>query len=352
MAAFDKECQFKEWAYTPRALGDHDIEISIECCGVCGSDIHTATSGWGEASYPCCVGHEIVGKVTLVGKSVKLHKVGDRVGVGAQVDACLESSCKNCSKGCDNLCSRKVFTYNSKYPDGFISKGGYADAIRVKEDYAFLIPESIESALAAPLLCAGVTVYSPLVDHGKKGDRVLVVGLGGLGHLAVAFGAAMGMEVSVLSHSPNKKDDAIKMGAKHFIDSHDKKAMADTTHAFDLVIVTQNADLDLTNLVNMVDTKGKLCLLAAPETPVKFSPFALFMNEASIVGSLIGSKSKISSMLEFAAKHKVVPWIEKFDMKNVNDAWAVVHSNKIRYRAVLVKSKDTFSSTATAAASK
>jgi len=342
-ACKDKNAIFEQWAYTPRPLGENDIEVDIQFAGVCYSDVHTATSGWGEAHYPACVGHEIVGKVCAKGKSVTKFNIGDRVGIGCQVDSCKDGDCHPCSKGHIQLCDKRTYTYNAKYPgEDFVTKGGYADKIRCNDRFVFKIPDSLPGDVAAPLLCAGVTVYSPLVDHCKKGDRVLVAGFGGLGHLAVQFAAKMGMEVTVLSSSTNKKDDAEKLGAKHFLVMTDKEEMKKAQRSFDAVIVTASSDPSLDSILSLVDLRGKVIILGGFEKPATFSVFSIFRNEAQIIGSLIGTPKKIEAMLAFAAENKVYPVIEKWNLNQVNDAWKALMANKVRYRAVLIKDETTF----------
>lgn len=208
--------RFKKSELKPKPFGDSDIDVEIECCGVCGSDVHTITGGWGEFKGPLCVGHEIVGKAIKVGKEVKTIKEGDRVGVGAQIWACLK--CANCKAKNENYCPHQVDTYNANYEDGSTAHGGYSNYIRAHEYFTFKIPDALPSHLAAPLLCAGITTYSPMVRAGVGAGKTLgVVGIGGLGHLAIQFGVALGAETYALTHSASKVDDAKKLGAKEAI---------------------------------------------------------------------------------------------------------------------------------------
>jgi len=324
------------WSYKPRPLGNEDVEIRITHCGICGSDLHTISSGWGPTRYPVVVGHEIVGVVVSKGSQVSQLKVGDRVGVGPQVWACM-NSCTNCKAGDDNHCSRSVYTYNGVYPDGQPSYGGYAQAIRVSSHFAIKIPDAIPSDLAAPLLCAGVTVWTPIVEHNIKfGTKVVVTGLGGLGHLAVQFASKMGAEVTVLSHSTNKSEDAKALGAKSFIDSNNAKAVAAARSNYDVILVTavfkgMNWDLYL----SLLKLRGKVIILCAPEEKMIINPMSLLIKKASILGSSIGSTAQMKDMLEFASKHNVRPVIEKLPMNRVNDGIELVSSGRIRYRCVL-----------------
>ncbi|KAI7521774.1 NADPH-dependent medium chain alcohol dehydrogenase, partial [Hortaea werneckii] len=207
---------FKKQEFKLKTFEDRDVDVAIECCGVCASDLHTINGGWGDAPMPLCVGHEVIGKAIRVGKDVKTIKEGDRVGVGAQIQADL--TCANCKADQENYCPNAIDTFGAQYSDGTLSQGGYSSHIRAHEYFTFKIPESIPSAVAAPMMCAGLTVYSPLVRLGAgPGKKVAVLGLGGLGHFAVMWAVALGAEVYVLSHSPKKKEDALKMGAKEFI---------------------------------------------------------------------------------------------------------------------------------------
>jgi len=333
MACHKKNEALKEWSYKARELGEDDVEIKISHCGICFSDLHTIDEGWGPCFFPSVVGHEIVGTISAKGSNVKDFSVGDRVGVGAQCGSC--HSCKACKSKNEQLCADRLFTYNSAYIDGEITRGGYAEAVRLEQQFVFHIPKDLPSEYVGPLMCAGATVYSPLADHGKKGAKCLVIGVGGLGHLAIQFAAKMGMEVGVLSHSANKKDECLKLGATEFIKDDDKKALSKNYQAWDLLIVTQNFNLNIDALVNLTAIKGKIVLLAAPEESVKFNVFSLFSNECSIVGSLIASPTKINDMLALAAKEKIRPIIELFKMSKVNDAIEKVRKGTIRYRAVL-----------------
>ncbi|KAI3657451.1 hypothetical protein MP638_002263 [Amoeboaphelidium occidentale] len=327
----------QKWSYTPRPLGENDVEIKIEHCGICASDIHTLTSGWGPTQYPVVVGHEITGKVVAAGPKVTRCKVGDRVGVGAMVFACREPSCSECSNGRDNLCPKKVFTYNAKYSDGCIAYGGYAEAVRVPADYAFVIPDKLSLEVAAPLLCAGITVFSPL-DRYRVGPgmKVGVVGIGGLGHLAIQFASKMGAHVVAVSHSASKKDECTKLGAKTFANISEKQNVQDLSGTLDLLLVTSNhKGQPWGNYLNFLKTEGTLVLLALPEEELKIMPSALIMKQVTMSGSLIGSQAGIEKMLAFAAEHDVKPWIEQCPMKEVNEAIDRVHHGKVRYRVVM-----------------
>jgi len=256
------------------------------------------------------------------------------VGVGAQVWSCR--ACSDCKSGDDNHCSRFVLTYNSKYEDGKLSYGGYAEKIRVSCDFAFKIPENITSELAAPLLCAGVTVYSPLKEHGvTKNTKVAITGMGGLGHLAIQFANKLGAHVTVISHSKSKQIDAAKLGAHAFLDSEDKKAMS-VTKQFDLVLVTAAyAGMDWNALLGLCRVRGKLVLVGAPEEEIHYDPFSIIFGSKNFCGSMIGSSGCIKEMFEFCSRHDVRPIVQKFPMHQVNEGLELVRNGKVRYRVVL-----------------
>ncbi|KAI0516938.1 alcohol dehydrogenase [Xylaria bambusicola] len=340
-----KYTEFKKQTFKPKKFGDHDVDIKIECCGVCGSDVHTITGGWGDAPAPICVGHEIVGKAVKVGSQVKDVKVGDRVGVGAQVWSCLK--CGPCKSNNDNYCPNKVDTYGAPYPkeedpDETIAQGGYASHIRAQDFMVFPIPESIPSHLAAPMLCAGLTVWNPLVRNNiGPGKHVAVVGLGGLGHFAVMFAAALGAEVTVISHSPNKKDDALKLGAKHFVSSADKDWAKPLAFTFDFILSTADV-LDMEVLQGYLSTLKVDCKFHSVGLPDKsidgLKPQQLTSNGCSIGSSHIGSRKEALEMLKFAAEKKIHPQVETIPISEKGCAEAVerVNKNKVHYRFTLV----------------
>ena len=302
------------------------------------SDIHTLDSGWGPTTYPVVVGHEIVGTVTAVGPSVSQYKVGDRVGVGAQVWSCQKfDACSDCQLQQDALCPHRVFTYNSKYSDGQQSYGGYAEAVRVSEKYAFKIPENLPSDVCAPLLCAGVTVFNPLKQQGvKPGSKVGVVGIGGLGHLAIQFAAKMGAQVVAVSHSANKKAECQQLGSSGFVLISDKNSVKAAVQSLDVLLVTSNHTGQPWDVyLSLLKNRGVCVLLAVPEEPLEIGAGSLIMRELTLTGSLIGSRKVVQEMLEFAAKHEVRPWIEKVPMEEVNGAIQKVRDGKVRYRMVL-----------------
>ncbi|KAG0248638.1 hypothetical protein BG011_010067 [Mortierella polycephala] len=328
----------KQWSYHPRPLGPKDVEMEISHCGICGSDIHTITSGWGELKNgPCISGHEIVGKVVAKGDSSH-HQIGDLVGVGAMVDSC--DDCKECNNGFHQLCLVKGMTYNDTFKDGRggLTYGGYADRVRVNGEFAFKIPSNISAAEAAPLLCAGVTTYSPLKAHGAgPGKTVGVIGIGGLGHLAIQWAHAMKCdEVVAISTSDNKREESKKLGASKFVNSKNPEEVAAAAKSMDIIICTSfDKNANWGELLQLVANRGKLVLLALPEAPLSIPANALLSREVSIVGSLIGGKEMVQEMLQFASEHNVRPWIEKMPMSDANAAIKRMMEGRPRYRIVM-----------------
>ncbi|KNE62865.1 hypothetical protein AMAG_08042, partial [Allomyces macrogynus ATCC 38327] len=334
-AAKSRSATLVPWTYDAAPLGSDDVEIEISHCGVCHSDLHTLDEGWGPTTFPVIVGHEIVGRISAVGPHVKHLSVGDRVGVGAQCGACLH--CQKCVRGRDNVCPKAVFTYNATHPEGHAAYGGYAEAVRVPAAYAIKLPESLPSDVAAPLLCAGITVFAPLKKHWVPNARVGVVGIGGLGHLAIQFARALGAtEVVALSTSDRKRKDAEALGATHFVtlkSADDFKAHAES---LDLIVCTASShDMDWDSYFELLDAGGKFIVVGIPEAPISLSLDKLIFAERSLVGSLIGARGDIVEMLEFATKHNVRPWIEKMPMKDVNTAITRLRKGDVSYRFVL-----------------
>lgn len=317
----------------PRA---DDVVIEIAYSGICHSDIHTARSEWGPTTYPCVPGHEIVGKVIACGKKVKRFKVGDSVGVGCMVDSC--GKCPNCKIHEEQFCAdHAVFTYNSVELDGkSTTQGGYATHIVVKEKFVLKVKKGLALQRVAPLLCAGITTYSPLKRFGvKKGQKVGVVGLGGLGHMAVKLAKSMGAEVTVFSTSPGKKDDAKKLGAKHFIVTSDPKNFEPVEGKFDLIIDTVSAKHDFTPYLNSLRIDGTLCLLGAAPEPSQVSAFALIFGRKRLTGSLIGGIKETQEMLDFCAKKKVLADIELIPASEINSAYERTIKGQVKYRFVI-----------------
>ncbi|CAO3619772.1 unnamed protein product [Cunninghamella blakesleeana] len=325
-----KEMPLKQWE-------DEDIEMNISHCGICGSDIHTMDSGWGPTKYPCVVGHEITGVVTKVGKNVTKFKVGDRVGVGAQSGSCLE--CDLCKEGRENLCSKMIGTYNSAWKNGDKTFGGYADKWRGHQHFVFKIPEKMTNETAATFLCAGVTTYSPLKRYNvQPGDRVGVIGIGGLGHFAVMWAKAMGAaEVVALSHSDKKKSDAEALGATKYVNTSNKEEMealsGTLTH---IICCSYHTPFDWSSYLNLLAVEGAFILVALPEEALSgISPFALVRKQIKLTASIIGSPKDIEEMLEFAQEHNVQPWLNKYKMTDAPKAIEDFRSGKPRYRNIL-----------------
>jgi alcohol dehydrogenase (NADP+) len=328
-------------SFTPKPFNAIDIDIKISHCGICGSDIHTLRSGWGSTHYPTCVGHEIVGHVVRLGANVTKVKLGDRVGVGAQAFSCLLKECEECSRGLEQHCTKMVGTYNGKYPDGSWSMGGYADYVRVPAHFAIKIPDALKSEDAAPMMCGGITVYSPLKANGAgPGKRVGIVGVGGLGHFGILFAKAMGCEkVVAISRKRNKVEDAKAMGATDYIaTSEDAKWARTHSRSLDLIISTVSSpDMPLESYLRLLRTGGQFIQVGAPEDKLPpIAAFGLIGKGCKIGGSQIGSPKEIEEMLKFAAEKGVKPWVETRSMKDANKSVVDMEDGKARYRYVLV----------------
>ncbi|GAA1415489.1 NAD(P)-dependent alcohol dehydrogenase [Kitasatospora putterlickiae] len=320
-----------------RALGAHDILIDIHYAGICHSDIHQVGEEWGAGIFPMVPGHEIAGVVAAVGAGVTRWSAGDRVGVGCFVDSCRE--CDNCRAGLQQYCTGEggvVFTYNDRGRDGAPTYGGYARQLVVDERYALRIPDALALDTAAPLLCAGVTVYSPLTRWGAgPGRKVAVVGLGGLGHLGVKIARAKGAEVTVLSQSLRKREDGLRLGAHDYRATSDPATFTELAGHFDLVVNTVSADLDLTAYLGLLRTDGTLVQLGAPEKPVGVNAHALLTGRRSLAGSMIGGLPETQEMLDFCAEHGIGAEIELIGADRINEAYERVLRSDVRYRFVI-----------------
>ena len=318
-----------------RPVGPNDVRIDIKFCGICHSDIHFARGEWGEIPYPAVPGHEIAGIVADVGSAVSRFAPGDRVGVGCMVNSCRE--CENCRVGEEQYCLRgNTQTYGSIDRDGTVTYGGYSDHVVVDQDFVLNIPDGLELEDAAPLLCAGITTYSPLRhwDAGP-GKRVAVVGLGGLGHMAVKLADAMGADVTVLSQSLRKQQDGLKLGAVAYYATSDDATFAELAGRFDLIVNTVSAGIDIGRFLALLKTDGALVNVGAPPEPLPVPALALISQRRTFAGSAIGSISETQEMLDFCAEHGIGAEIELISADRVNEAWERVLASDVRYRFVI-----------------
>jgi len=318
-----------------RDVGAKDVLIAIRYAGICHSDIHTVRGEWGEVTYPLTVGHEIVGEVTEIGTGVTKHAVGDRVGVGCMVNSCRE--CVNCQAGEEQYCLKgNVGTYAAVDRDGSITQGGYSTHVVVDEDFVLRVPEPIPYEAAAPLLCAGITTYSPL-SHWKvgPGSRVAVVGLGGLGHMAVKIAHAMGAEVTVLSQSLRKQEDGHRLGAKHYYATSDPATFEELRNSFDLIVNTVSAVIDVDAFLGLLALDGTMVNVGAPPEPLPIHVFSLFGNRRSFAGSGIGGIRETQEMLDFCAEHEIASDVEVIAAEAINEAYERVLASDVRYRFVI-----------------
>jgi alcohol dehydrogenase (NADP+) len=318
-----------------RDVGPKDVLIEIKYAGICHSDIHTVRGEWGEITYPQVVGHEIVGIVAEVGSEVAKYTAGDRVGVGCMVNSCRK--CDNCLAGMEQYCLEgNTGTYASADLDGTITQGGYSTHIVVDEDFVLRIPEAIPFEDAAPLLCAGITTYSPLAHwNAGPGKRVAVVGLGGLGHMAVKIAHAMGAEVTVLSQTLRKKDDGLKLGADHYYATSDPATFDELANSFDLIVNTVSAPIDLGAYLGLLSLDGTLVSVGAPPEPLPVQVFTLFSNRRSFAGSSIGGIRETQEMLDFCAEHGIASETEVIAADYINEAYERVLRSDVRYRFVI-----------------
>jgi uncharacterized zinc-type alcohol dehydrogenase-like protein len=318
-----------------RAIGPKDVRIDIRFCGICHSDIHFTRGEWGEIPYPAIPGHEITGVVTEVGSEVTRFAAGDRVGVGCMVNSCRD--CENCARGEEQYClAGNTQTYGSVDRDGTITYGGYSDHVVVDEDFVLRIPDDMDLAAAAPLLCAGITTYSPLRHWGAgPGKRVAVVGLGGLGHMAVKLAKAMGAEVTVLSQSLRKQQDGLRLGADGYFATSDDATFDELAGRLDLIINTVSAGIDLGRFLTLLRTDGALVNVGAPPEPLPVPAMQLILQRRTFAGSAIGSIRETQEMLDFCAEHGIAADIELISAEQVNEAWERVLASDVRYRFVI-----------------
>ncbi|KAA8645589.1 hypothetical protein EYZ11_001797 [Aspergillus tanneri] len=341
--------------FTPKPFTETDVEVQVSHCGICSTDLHTLRSGWAPTDYPCVVGHEIVGTVCRVGSGVATLasspaspeiKIGDRVGIGAQSMSCLRADCEACADGQENYCTRITGTYNGRYADKSKSYGGYATRWRGPAYFVFKIPDALPSAEAAPLLCGGVTVFAPLQKYGAgPGKLVGVVGIGGLGHMGILFARALGCDrVVAISRTSSKRKDAVDgFGADAFIATDEEPKWARTySRTLDLILCTVDApDMPLTQYLRLLKMDGVFVQVGVPEQPLPpLMAWSLIQKSVKVTGSSIGSPEDIRQMLQLAAEQRVLPWIQKRPMNDVNAALADMHDGKARYRYVLENGTD------------
>ncbi|TAQ85718.1 hypothetical protein B7494_g5949 [Chlorociboria aeruginascens] len=332
-----KWTEFHKNELQPKPFGDYDVDIKIEACGVCGSDLHTISGGWGEQHFPLCVGHEIVGTALRVGPKVSLVRPGQRVGVGAQSYSCL--SCRQCKADNETYCRHQVDTYGAVWPDtGIVSQGGYSSHVRTHEHWVFPIPDALSSTKAAPMLCAGLTAFSPLVRNGAgPGKKVGIVGMGGIGHFGILFAKALGAETWAISRSHAKEADARKMGADGFIATADKDWNEPHIMTFDLIINTakSNAGFDLAKYLALLDVHGKFVSVGLPEGQGQEIKTQNFMMNGCLIGaSHLGSRKEVLRMLDLAAEKGIESWVEEIDIsaEGLKTALSRLNDNDVRYR--------------------
>ena len=326
-AAAEAKQPLTPFRWEPSPLGPDDVEIAVSHCGICHSDLHLIDNGWNISTYPFVPGHEIVGRVTAVGSAVSHLALGQRVGVGWQRSACL--TCELCLTGNDNLCARQTATCVGHH-------GGFAGRIRTDGRYAFALPDDLDGAAAAPLLCGGATVYAPLRRFGVDAtSSVGVIGIGGLGHIAILMLRAFGCEVTAFSSSPAKRDEALAMGAHHFVPSTEPRELHRHGGRFHLLLSTVHARLDWITYLKTLRPNGTLCLLGLPPGVLQIPAGSLFQGQKSITASEIGDRATVAEMLRFAARHRIAPIIERAPLAQVNEAIARVRRNEARYRMVL-----------------
>ncbi|KZZ44605.1 MAG: NAD(P)-dependent alcohol dehydrogenase [Saccharospirillaceae bacterium] len=328
-AATEPGGELKPFEYDPGPLGDHDVEIDVEYCGICHSDLSMLNNEWGITQFPFVPGHEVAGKVSAVGKHVAKLNIGDRVGLGWHAGYCNE--CQTCMEGDHNLCSSAQGTIVGRH-------GGFADKVRAQASSVVALPQGLDSEKAGPLFCGGITVYNPMVQFDVKPTaRVGVVGIGGLGHMALQFLNAWGCEVTAFTSSESKRQEALELGAHHTLDSRDKEALKTAANSFDLILSTVNVSLDWNSYINTLKPRGRLHLVGAVLEPVAVSVFALMGAQRSVSSSPVGSPAVIAEMLDFAERHNIEPKVEVFDMADVNKAVERLENGNPRYRVVLKK---------------
>jgi len=334
-AAQSPETDLAAWGFERREVGPHDVQIEILFCGVCHSDLHQIKNDWFPGIFPMVPGHEIVGKITKVGDHVKKFKVGGLAGVGCMVDSC--QVCENCVQGLEQYCLEgNTQTYNNKDRSGVPTYGGYSNTIVVREEFVLHVSDKLQLAATAPLLCAGITTWSPL-RHWKvgKGHKLAVLGLGGLGHMGVKFGVAFGAEVTVLSTSPSKEQAAKDLGAHHFVVTSDPAQVKAVKGSFDFILDTVSAEHDMNMYLSLLRTDGTMMCVGVPSKPYSIHPFSVLGGRKSLAGSGIGGIPETQEMLDFCAEHNIVSDIELIDIKDITASYARMLKGDVRYRFVI-----------------
>lgn len=323
------------FSFERKAAGEHDVQIEIKYCGVCHSDLHFVRNEWGMSIYPMVPGHEIVGVVTHVGTNVKKYKEGDLVGVGCMVESCRV--CNNCNEGLQQYClNGMTMTYSWPLKDGTATMGGYSNNIVVNEDFVLKVSEKLAVEKVAPLLCAGITTYSPLRKWKiGNGHKVGIVGLGGLGHMAVKFAVSFGAEVTVLSTSPAKKEDALRLGAHKFVVTKDEEQVQKVAGSLDFILDTVASAHDYNLYINMLKTDGTIICLGAPPEPAQIGIFGLLFQRRIVAGSLIGGIPETQEMLDYCAEHNITADVEVIDIKDINSAFERMEKSDVKYRFVI-----------------
>lgn len=335
-AALNAKAPLTPYSFERRVPNEHDVLIHILYCGICHSDIHQARDEWGSSNFPMVPGHEITGVVDRVGDKVSRYKVGDKVGIGCFVDSCRR--CESCKNSLEQFCTNGMsLTYNGFEQDKKTrTQGGYSSQIVVNENYVYRIPDNLPLDAAAPLLCAGITLYSPL-RHWKAGPgkKVAIIGLGGLGHMGVKLAHALGAEVTVLSHSVKKADEGKRLGADYFHATTNLDIFTKLAGSFDLIVNTVSAELDWNLYLNLLKTDGTMVVVGVPDKQIPLSPFSLIMGRRNLAGSLIGGYRETQEMLDFCGKHNITSDIEVIPIQKVNEAYERVLKSDVRYRFVI-----------------
>lgn len=336
LAAQSSTSSLEPFEFERRELRPNDVALDIAYAGICHSDIHQVREEWGPSIFPMVPGHEIAGTVTAIGSALSKFKVGDRIGIGVFIDSCR--TCASCKKGLEQYCENgNTGTYNSLERDGkTIAFGGYSNNFVVDADFAVHIPNNLDLAGVAPLLCAGITLYSPLKHwNAKSGTRVGIVGLGGLGHMGVKFAKALGAEVTVFSHSSQKESDALAMGADHFILTRDPATLKDLSRSYDLILNTVSAELDISAYLNMLSLDGTLVVIGLPGKPYSVGAGVLLGARRSLAGSQVGGVAEIQEMLDFCGVHNIVSDVEVIQADYANTAYERTVASDVKYRFVI-----------------